>query len=508
MLSKLDLLKELLCSAMTLIYATNPYTVQMIPKGDCQYCCPIIKGDMKLFLNVYEFGQEMEFDWENSSDWRYLNNNRTNVIYIHGFTEQASGPASTEMRQAFMSTGRENLIVVDWSSLAAGPWYHSAVANTKVVAKWLAGVIDSLVIRGLPLASFHVIGFSLGAEIAGLTAKKVTVGKLRRVTGLDPALPLFHVHEPVGRLAVTDAEFVDVIHTDGGIFGFDVPIGHADFFPNGGKPAQPGCRIESVVHTGKLNEFVACSHNRAWMFFAESVRNPYAFPAYKCHDYHAFVAGKCPPEGKQAYMGYLADPSLRGNFFLGTRPEEPFGFGRHEDPLYDGAPTYHQALQPSTPGQSGHSVPATHPGIDMDLLPLSLLESKGRFRGLRAGIPRADEEETQYDREEREMEEEDEEEAPESYEEEVEAVAAMYQYLLPTLADSPDLEFHLLPYDYGRESTEDMTLGDLEVEDTGDDNDEDGTRERRRVLDSINAIGSILNIFNMDQVTEANMYTK
>lgn len=42
-------------------------------------------------------------------------------------------------------------------------------------------------------------------------------------------------------LDITDAQFVDVIHTAGGTFGYVKPIGHVDFYPNGGKAPQPGC---------------------------------------------------------------------------------------------------------------------------------------------------------------------------------------------------------------------------------------------------------------------------
>lgn len=54
------------------------------------------------------------------------------------------------------------------------------------------------------------------------------------------------------RLDITDALFVDVIHTAVGAAGYGAPIGHVDFYPNSGKPPQPGC-FESLAPSSFVN---------------------------------------------------------------------------------------------------------------------------------------------------------------------------------------------------------------------------------------------------------------
>jgi Lipase len=51
------------------------------------------------------------------------------------------------------------------------------------------------------------------------------------------------------QLDKSDADFVDVIHTCGGFLGFARPLGHVDFYPNGGSFVQPGCA--NVLSFGK-----------------------------------------------------------------------------------------------------------------------------------------------------------------------------------------------------------------------------------------------------------------
>lgn len=51
---------------------------------------------------------------------------------------------------------------------------------------------------------------------------------------------MYENNDPEDRLDVTDAQFVDIIHTNGDQNGIFKSLGQIDFFPNGGK-RQPDC---------------------------------------------------------------------------------------------------------------------------------------------------------------------------------------------------------------------------------------------------------------------------
>lgn len=85
----------------------------------------------------------------------------------------------------------------------------------------------------MQLHSLVVVGHSLGAHIAGMAGKKLIENQRVRIgaiIGLDPAGVLFDVNETNYRLADTDADYVQVIHTDiddGRLaLGIGQPIGH------------------------------------------------------------------------------------------------------------------------------------------------------------------------------------------------------------------------------------------------------------------------------------------
>lgn len=67
----------------------------------------------------------------------------------------------------------------------------------------------------------------------------------QRITGLDPAGPMFFPDLPMimpdDHLSEKDAHFVDIVHTDTGGYGYPLPTGTADFYVNSGYRFQPGC---------------------------------------------------------------------------------------------------------------------------------------------------------------------------------------------------------------------------------------------------------------------------
>lgn len=145
-------------------------------------------------------------------------------------------------------TYERNVIVVDWSTLAR-TIYIEATMHTRTVGQHLAKFCIFLSLyANIPPSNIHFIGHSLGGQVAayaGMLVQKELYQKIGRITGLDPAAPLFEYPDPEiadYRLDRGDAAFVDVIHTNGNHLGIIKPAGHVDFYPNGGE-IQPDCKF-------------------------------------------------------------------------------------------------------------------------------------------------------------------------------------------------------------------------------------------------------------------------
>lgn len=122
------------------------------------------------------------------------------------------------------------------------------------------------------------------------------------------------------RLDDTDAEFVDVIHTCAGRAGYMKPLGHVDFYPNGGS-SQPGCEPAPDIYG------TACSHGRSIEFFAESILSENGFYAYKCKSYEEYHTDLCKTNDF-LLMGDPTPTNARGVYYLDTTSKFPYAKGK------------------------------------------------------------------------------------------------------------------------------------------------------------------------------------
>jgi hypothetical protein len=248
----------------------------------------------------------------------HFNPNGKLKFMSHGFGGDIDHSFPWLQREEFLKLGFPiNIILVDWSELSASPDYYGAVVNAYQVSKLNAQFLEFLLNEGVTtLDKIHLIGYSLGGQVVGITGNRFTNNTgltVPHVTSLDPAFPLFDVAEDEDRVSPFSGDFVDVIHTAGGTLGMVQPRGDVDYYPNGGSK-QPGCGVDVVG---------SCAHSRAPAFYRESTLSSVPFKACKCETWAEYDEGSCAC-AEQVNMGYYVDIRARGKFYLRTNAEEPY----------------------------------------------------------------------------------------------------------------------------------------------------------------------------------------
>ncbi|KAI1305941.1 Inactive pancreatic lipase-related protein 1 [Halotydeus destructor] len=230
-------------------------------------------------------------------------------VIAHGFTESFTG-VYVKLKDALLSYGDVEdvaVIAVDWK-IGAMPAkteegyipelesqiYGRAATNAMVVGREVALMTYILTrLKLVPRDKVHYIGHDLGAHVMHFagewyrhledrtqerTGGPRGMGKIGRITGLDPVARDFQGYGTVAKLPYLnsrDAEFVDIIHTssvsyngddsdiEDNFYGMSILSGHVDFYPNGGQE-QPFCaKIRKCSHRRALHYFIASLSNNA-----------------------------------------------------------------------------------------------------------------------------------------------------------------------------------------------------------------------------------------------------
>ncbi|KAG6925275.1 phospholipase A1 member A [Chelydra serpentina] len=230
-------------------------------------------------------GQLISFDNDivNSS----FNTSLNTKIIIHGFRALGTKPSWINgLVGALLRSAKVNVVAVDWV-YGATRNYPGAVENAMELSIEISRFISKLLALGVSGTSMHFIGVSLGAHVAGLVGQ-FHGGQLGRITGLDPAGPKYTKASREERLDPGDALFVEAIHTDTDNFGIRIPVGHIDYFVNGGKD-QPGC--PGFISSGY--NYLICDHMRAVHLYVSALENSCPMMAFPCSSYENFLAGHC-----------------------------------------------------------------------------------------------------------------------------------------------------------------------------------------------------------------------
>ncbi|XP_059506002.1 lipase member H-like isoform X2 [Stegostoma tigrinum] len=199
----------------------------------------------------------------NATHTSLLDVNKKIIFLIHGYRPFGSPPNwLNKMIRKLQAVDDINLIIVDWNRGATTINYSVAVANTKRVAEILGDMIDNILKIGGSLNLIHMIGVSLGAHISGFVGSRFS-GQIGRITGLDPAGPLFRGKGVEDRLDPADAQLVDVLHTD-----FD----------------------------GK--KYMVCDHQRSVYLYISSMNSTCNITVYPCTSYEDFLDARCTEHDK------------------------------------------------------------------------------------------------------------------------------------------------------------------------------------------------------------------
>merc|ERR1740129_1023001 len=249
-------------------------------------------------------------------------------VVMHGFNSEGGKFMSFKKGKQVKVNGRwkdVNLIIVDWSALAAPGvrwqgFYMTAASCAIEVGKYLGKCLNSMQVDRSKL---HLFGHSLGGHGVGEAGRQLAnLGNRRkpaRVTGMDPAGPCFthgqtkklkcsylsprvKTDTPLGskKISKESGIFVDIVHSNPGEMGSAKRLGHVDYFISTlkGKNTLPTqCKSRSQPGLQDKN-----SHSYAVKVVAASIadegRQTFGTTADKATTKPFKVRGQRPRNGK------------------------------------------------------------------------------------------------------------------------------------------------------------------------------------------------------------------
>ncbi|KAL0822295.1 hypothetical protein ABMA28_004403 [Loxostege sticticalis] len=284
---------------------TCPNETAPIPTQDLKHLFMIVRGANSTKKIRYNYNQTSLLAKDPYMDW-----SRKTIVYVAGYTGNPRMADATALEAHYIKLG----------------YNVCAAALVRQIASYVGKMLADLTQPGLlDPAKVEMISMSLGAHIMRFIAKNYhqrTGKKIGRLTGLDPSGPCFRNAGPADRLDDSDADFVVVVMTNIDGNGMASPVGHVNFYVNGGE-FQGGDLPFILCGT-------FCSHMKAYIYWLSALENPGGFIGVKCDSVQQARFRGCYDNVPQVtnIMGLKTDKSKPGIYYLSTKHSFPYYLGK------------------------------------------------------------------------------------------------------------------------------------------------------------------------------------
>lgn len=192
------------------------------------------------------------------------------------------------------------------------------------VGKLVAEVLVQLTEAGLNPGTLELLGFSLGGQTISYIARNyqiLTGRNISAIVSLEPSGPCYRNLDETDRLAASNADFVQVIHTNIDGYGMATPMGHVDFYVNGGEYQPSDIMFYPCTST--------CSHFRVLPLWLAILKNPGKFLGIKCNNIQEARDSDCYKNVPLVVneVGLGIDRAKTGIFYLSTSKGHPYYLG-------------------------------------------------------------------------------------------------------------------------------------------------------------------------------------
>lgn len=251
-----------------------------------------------------------------------LNRSLPTVFLIHGWhTSVSIDIYLLNITTAYRDLNDRNVIFVDWSNTAQNSYIDVVFNGISRVGNKVGEMImllhDTLEID---VKTIHIVAVTLGAHIAGYAGRYVQEhhpenAAIGRITGLEAAGALFESYfgvQNVFSLRRSDADVVDVTHTNSIFWGSNQNVGSVDFYVNGGE-TQRFCGESTAFDLISPSLVNTCSHAFAIILYRLTI------------DTHAYKASSNPENCENLIVyGDNLDLNATGIYYINTEDDWPY----------------------------------------------------------------------------------------------------------------------------------------------------------------------------------------